>query len=215
MRKKNQKTIGLYLLPALPHGNRNIVLSNIYQSVRKFLHLGAMSSKHEFVGIANYLKMFEDKGILCGFEEQPDLYRNVGDMPDRDLIGHRQRFRSKVYEKGAELFRSVYFIPSLLMVTVVGITFKMIYSPSIGLINPLLELAGIDTSNIDLLGNAGSATYAIAAMSQWQYIGYTVILFIVAIQNIPEDLYEAADIDGANAIKKFSLSRCRRSRTRY
>ena len=110
---------------------------------------------------------------------------------------------AKFMRKAQNFFRSVYFIPSLLMVTVVGITFKMIYSPSIGLINPLLELAGIDTSNIDLLGNAGSATYAIAAMSQWQYIGYTVILFIVAIQNIPEDLYEAADIDGANAIKKF------------
>lgn len=89
------------------------------------------------------------------------------------------------------------------MVTVVGIAFQMIYSPSIGIVNPLLEMLGIDTSNIDLLGNAGSATYAIAGMSQWQYIGYTVILFVVAIQNIPSDLYEAAEIDGAGAVKKF------------
>ena len=69
--------------------------------------------------------------------------------------------------------------------------------------NPLLELIGINTENIDLLGNAGSATFSIAAMSQWQYIGYTVVLFVVAIQNIPADLYEAADIDGASALKKF------------
>ena len=61
----------------------------------------------------------------------------------------------------------------------------------------------INTENIDLLGNAGSATFSIAAMSQWQYIGYTVVLFVVAIQNIPADLYEAADIDGASALKKF------------
>lgn len=89
------------------------------------------------------------------------------------------------------------------MVTVVGIAFKMICSPSIGIMNPLLELIGINTENIDLLGNAGSATFSIAAMSQWQYIGYTVVLFVVAIQNIPADLYEAADIDGASALKKF------------
>ena len=79
----------------------------------------------------------------------------------------------------------------------------MMYSPSIGIINPLLEMLGISTAKIDLLGNAGSATYAIAAMSQWQYIGYTVILFIVAIQNVSGDIYEAADIDGASAVKKF------------
>lgn len=112
---------------------------------------------------------------------------------------------AKFMRKSQRFFQTVYFIPSLLMATVVGITFKMIYSPSLGIINPMLELIGINTSHIDLLGNARSATYAIVAMSQWQYIGYTVILFVVAIQNIPEDLYEAAAIDGALPLRSLCI----------
>ena len=110
---------------------------------------------------------------------------------------------SKFLRRWQSVFRTIYFIPSLLMVTVTGITFKMLYSPSIGLINPLLEKIGIDTSGIDILGNAGSAIFGVAAASQWQYIGYTVVLFIVAMQSISEDIYEAAEIDGANAIQRF------------
>ena len=101
------------------------------------------------------------------------------------------------------IFRTIYFIPSLLMITVTGITFKMLYSPTIGLINPLLELFGIDTSNIDILGNPESAIFGVAGASQWQFIGYTVVLFIVAMQNISDDIYEAAEIDGASGIQRF------------
>ena len=202
MRKKNQKTIGLYLLPALLMVIVILYFPIFINLFESFFNWGAMSSKHEFVGIANYLKMF-DKVFYVALKN--NLIFTVMSVICQIGISLviASVLEAKFMRKAQNFFRSVYFIPSLLMVTVVGITFKMIYSPSIGLINPLLELAGIDTSNIDLLGNAGSATYAIAAMSQWQYIGYTVILFIVAIQNIPEDLYEAADIDGANAIKKF------------
>ena len=110
---------------------------------------------------------------------------------------------NKFMRRWQSIFRTIYFIPSLLMITVTGITFKMMYSPTIGLINPLLELFGIDTSNIDILGNPESAIFGVAGASQWQFIGYTVVLFIVAMQNISDDIYEAAEIDGASGIQRF------------
>ena len=110
---------------------------------------------------------------------------------------------NKFMRRWQSIFRTIYFVPSLLMITVTGITFKMLYSPTIGLINPLLELFGIDTSNIDILGNPESAIFGVAAASQWQFIGYTVVLFIVAMQNISDDIYEAAEIDGASGIQRF------------
>lgn len=110
---------------------------------------------------------------------------------------------NKFMRRWQSIFRTIYFIPSLLMITVTGITFKMLYSPTIGLINPLLELFGIDTSNIDILGNPESAIFGVAGASQWQFIGYTVVLFIVAMQNISDDIYEAAEIDGASGIQRF------------
>lgn len=73
-------------------------------------------------------------------------------------------------------FRTIYFIPSLLMITVTGITFKMLYSPTLGLLNPILEKMGVDTSNIAVLADSKTAIWGVAAMSQWQFIGYTVVL---------------------------------------
>ncbi|BDF05469.1 carbohydrate ABC transporter permease [[Clostridium] hylemonae] len=203
MRKKNQKTIGLYLFPALLMVVVILYLPifiNLYES---FFSWGAMSTRHDFVGLANYIKMFKDEVFYVALKN--NLIFTVMSVIFQIGIALiiANALECKFMRKTQNFFRSIYFVPSLLMVTVVGIAFKMIASPSIGVINPLLEWVGIDASKIDLLGNAGSATFAIAAMSQWQYVGYTVILFIVAIQNIPAELYEAADIDGANAVKKF------------
>ncbi|KMZ52928.1 carbohydrate ABC transporter permease [Dorea sp. D27] len=203
MRKKNQRTVGLYLFPAL-----FIVIVVLYLPIfinlyESFFSWGAMTTKHEFVGLANYIKMFKDEVFYVALKNNVIfMVTSVVFQIGISLI-IANVLECKFMRRTQNFFRSIYFVPSLLMVTVVGIAFKMIVSPSIGVLNPLLELAGADASKIDLLGNAGSATYAIAAMSQWQYIGYTVILFIVAIQNIPGELYEAADIDGANAVKKF------------
>ncbi|WP_243126331.1 carbohydrate ABC transporter permease [[Clostridium] hylemonae] len=203
MRKKNQKTIGLYLFPALLMVIVILYLPifiNLYES---FFSWGAMSTRHDFVGLGNYIKMFKDEVFYVALKN--NLIFTVMSVIFQIGIALiiANVLECKFMRKTQNFFRSIYFVPSLLMVTVVGIAFKMIASPSIGVINPLLEWIGIDASKIDLLGNAGSATFAIAAMSQWQYVGYTVILFIVAIQNIPAELYEAADIDGANAVKKF------------
>lgn len=176
MRKDNKRTIALYMFPAilmivvllyLP------IFINLYES---FFSWGAMSSSHKFVGIGNYIKMFKDEVFYTALKNNMIfMIMSVIFQIGLSLI-IANTLESKFMRKTQNIFQSIYFIPSLLMVTVVGIAFKMICSPSIGIMNPLLELIGINTENIDLLGNAGSATFSIAAMSQWQYIGYTVVL---------------------------------------
>lgn len=203
MRNKNKKTIGLYLFPAMLMVIVILYLPifvNLYES---FFKWGAMSTKHTFTGIDNYIKLFKDDVFYVAVKNNMIfMVMSVLFQIGISLI-IASVLESKFMRKSQNFFRTIYFIPSLLMVTVVGITCKMIVSPSIGVVNPILGMLGIDASGIDLLGNAGTATFTIAAMSQWQYIGYTVILFIVAIQNVPESLYEAAEIDGAGAVKKF------------
>lgn len=177
MRKDNKRTIALYMFPAilmivvllyLP------IFINLYES---FFSWGAMSSSHKFVGIGNYIKMFKDEVFYTALKNNMIfMIMSVIFQIGLSLI-IANTLESKFMRKTQNIFQSIYFIPSLLMVTVVGIAFKMICSPSIGIMNPLLELIGINTENIDLLGNAGSATFSIAAMSQWQYIGYTVVPF--------------------------------------
>ena len=103
MRKKNQKTIGLYLLPALLMVIVILYFPIFINLFESFFNWGAMSSKHEFVGIANYLKMFEDKVFYVALKN--NLIFTV--MSVICQIGISLVIASvleKVYEKGAELF---------------------------------------------------------------------------------------------------------------
>jgi raffinose/stachyose/melibiose transport system permease protein len=99
--------------------------------------------------------------------------------------------------------RTVYFIPAAISITVAGILFSFIYNPQIGLLNRLLDALGLDSWKHAWLGEESTAIWSIIAMSQWQSIGYTAILFVVAIQRIPRELFEAARIDGAGPVRSF------------
>ncbi|HHV11521.1 MAG TPA: sugar ABC transporter permease [Clostridiales bacterium] len=203
MEKKNKKTIVMYLAPAMVMIIVFLYVPIIINFINSLFNWGALSPKRSFVGVTNYTKMFNDGVFWTAIRNNfifvvLSLICQIGVSLIIAALLEEQFMR-----RLQNIFRTIYFIPSLMMATVVGIVFKMIYSPTLGLVNPFLEAVGIDTSKIDLLGNSSSAIYAITVMSQWQYIGYMVILFVVAIQNIPEDLYEAAAIDGAGTVKRF------------
>lgn len=99
--------------------------------------------------------------------------------------------------------RTIYFIPATMSITVTGILFSFLYNPEIGLLNRLLGHLGLESWQHSWLGEEGTAIWGIIAMSQWQSIGYTAILFVVAIQRVPREYYEAASIDGAGKVRCF------------
>jgi raffinose/stachyose/melibiose transport system permease protein len=100
-------------------------------------------------------------------------------------------------------FRTVYFVPAVLSLTITGLLFQFMYNPQIGLVNGFLGAVGLDSWKHSWLGESATAIWAIIAMSQWQSIGYVMVLFIVAMQRIPRELYEAAYIDGASRPHAF------------
>ena len=101
------------------------------------------------------------------------------------------------------ILRSIYFIPSVISITVAGLLFAFIYNPRFGLLNRLLDFVGLDGWQHSWLGEQATAIWSIIAMSQWQSFGYTAVLFSVAIQRIPTELYEAARVDGAGPVRSF------------
>jgi raffinose/stachyose/melibiose transport system permease protein len=101
------------------------------------------------------------------------------------------------------VLRTIYFIPAAISITVAGILFSFIYNPQIGLLNRFLGFIGLDSWQRAWLGEESTAIWGIIAMSQWQSIGYTAILFVVAIQRIPRELFEAARMDGAGPVRSF------------
>lgn len=100
-------------------------------------------------------------------------------------------------------FRSVYFIPTVISITVVGLLFQFLYDPQMGLIDQLLAALGHANWARAWLGDERTAIWAVIAMSQWQSVGYLTLLFIVSIQRIPRELYEAAALDGASRMRIF------------
>ncbi len=202
-RKGSRKTAFIYLAPAMIVILVFLYLPIILNFINSLYKWGAMSTDVTYVGFKYYKELLQDETIKIAIKNNIVFAVMSVVFQIGVALVIAAVLESKFLRRWQSIFRTIYFIPSLLMVTVTGITFKMLYSPSIGLLNPLLEIIGMDTSNIDILGNAESAIFGVAAASQWQYIGYTVMLFIVAMQSISDDIYEASEIDGANAIQKF------------
>jgi len=98
------------------------------------------------------------------------------------------------------VFRAAYFFPVITSIIVIALIFNYLYA-TFGPINALLKTFGFN--EIDFLNNPKYALYAVAIMSIWAGFGYFMLLFLAALQSIPEDLYESAAIDGANALQRF------------
>ncbi|WP_255437497.1 carbohydrate ABC transporter permease [Thalassobacillus sp. CUG 92003] len=105
--------------------------------------------------------------------------------------------------KGMRFFRSVYFMPFLMSTVAIGILFIYIYDGNFGIINQFLGQIGLESWQRGWLGNEETAIWAVIATVCWQFAPFYMVLFRAAIVGIPEDLYEAADIDGASPRKKF------------
>ncbi|HKO57222.1 MAG TPA: sugar ABC transporter permease [Thermoanaerobaculia bacterium] len=98
-------------------------------------------------------------------------------------------------------FRTVYFVPVVTSLVAVSIVFKYLYHPRFGMLNRALAAIGIEGP--DWLGDPRWAMFSIILLAVWRGFGYTMIIFIAGLQNIPEELYEAARIDGAGPLRQF------------
>jgi multiple sugar transport system permease protein len=98
-------------------------------------------------------------------------------------------------------FRTVYFAPVVTSLVAVAIVFKYLYHPRFGILNRALSFLGIGA--IDWLGDPRLAMLSIILLAVWRGFGYTMIIFIAGLQNIPEELYEASRIDGAGVWRQF------------
>lgn len=103
--------------------------------------------------------------------------------------------------KGIVVFRTAFFIPVISSMVAVALLWRWIYNSQYGLLNYFLGLIGIPPQN--WLGNTKLAMPSLITMSVWKGLGYNMMIWLAALQGIPEDLYEAARIDGASKWQQF------------
>ena len=99
------------------------------------------------------------------------------------------------------LFRSIFFMPVVTTLVAVSIVWRYLYHPQYGLLNWALGALGVH--GVDWLGNPHWAMFAIILMTVWKNFGYNMLIFIAGLQSIPEELYEAAELDGASPWARF------------
>jgi raffinose/stachyose/melibiose transport system permease protein len=101
------------------------------------------------------------------------------------------------------LMRTLFFSPLIVPAVAVGLIWTLFYDPNFGALNSLLERAGLESLTRGWLGDPKLATFAIIAVSGWRYTGFHMMIMLAGLQAIPEDLYEAAVIDGATSWQSF------------
>jgi multiple sugar transport system permease protein len=99
------------------------------------------------------------------------------------------------------LLRVAYFLPVVTLPVAIGWIWKLLYNGDFGLINDALRLVGID--GIPWLANPHTAIFAISIVGVWMSIGYPIVLFVAALQSVPAELHEAAELDGAGPVRRF------------
>ena len=100
------------------------------------------------------------------------------------------------------LFRTVYFLPVVTTTAIVGVVMQFVFDPASGPFTAFLKAMGAE-SGIDFLGDSGTALVTAAAVYVWKFFGITMVYWLAALQTVPTELYEAARIDGAGAVKLF------------
>ncbi|MDX1699734.1 MAG: sugar ABC transporter permease [Melioribacteraceae bacterium] len=157
-------------------------------------------SNARFIGFGNYVNLFGDplfwKALTNTF-----LYVIIAaPLSIAVSLGAALMLNSKLI-KFKSIFRLTYFLPVVTTLIAVSIIWRFIYHPKFGILNYLLSILNVDA--IDWLGDPNIALPAIILMSVWKNFGYNMIIFIAGLQNIPQYLYEAADLEGASGWQKF------------
>jgi len=97
----------------------------------------------------------------------------------------------------SKFFRGIYFMPTVLSLVVVGLLFSFVFSPSQGLVNTLLRMMGSENPPV-WLGDSKIALFVLMGVTVWKEFGLSMFLFIAGLESIPDELFDAAKVDGAN-----------------
>jgi len=205
MRSRNDaRTAWFFLAPALTAIGVFFFLPVIAAFLMSFTDFDIYSLGNwqyaRFVGFKNYIQLVEDPLFWKALKNTLYFLLIGGPLSIAVSLGAALLVQSKLVKfKG--FFRLVYFSPVVTTLVAVAVVWRFIYHPRFGLLNYVLSLVGI--APVDWLGDPNWAMPAIILMAVWKNFGYNMIIFIAGLQNIPEELYEAASIDGAGKFQQF------------
>jgi len=156
-----------------------------------------------FVGLGNYQELLHDPLFWQSFWNTVffALANTVIKLPLSLLVAI---ILTRKWLRFTRFFRTIFFVPIILPVALAGQIFTLLLNPSNGALDSFLMGIGLIKQPIDLLGNENTALWAVVFISVWQIFGQYMLYWMAALQNVPEELYESAQIDRASAWQQFT-----------
>ncbi|WP_239712044.1 sugar ABC transporter permease [Paenibacillus sp. 19GGS1-52] len=187
------EVIGMLVIAVFP------LVFSLVLSLTEWNLVGGLSAIH-FIGLDNYINLFHDNRFIQGLKN--NVLFTIGTVPLTMLLGviFSAVIHKKLYAKA--YFKVAFFVPYICSTVAIAAVWQALYHPSKGPFNQLLMQIGISDPPRWLVDTSYSLI-AIMIIYVWQLLGYQIIIFLAGMTNIPEELYEAATIDGATGIQQF------------
>ena len=190
----------LYILPAFIFYILFVLFPLGDTLITSFTQWNGIGEK-KWIGLENYSKNLSNKKITSSIKHSFILIIFYSFLPI--IIGLLiAGIMIRVKIQGMATYRAILFLPQILSMIVVGISWRWIYAPK-GPLNSGLDFFGLENISRAWLGSFDFALPFVGLIGTWVMFGFTMILFIAGVQKIPTELYDAAKVDGAGAIAEF------------
>lgn len=167
-----------------------------------FTNATSLGLNNKFVGLDNYIYMFHDKSFIQALINTAKLMAVVPVITIFcSLVLAFVLNQCKLKEM--VLYRTLFYFPNIVSLTVVGIIWSFVFHPNVGIVNKILGAVGLESLQRSWLGDSKTALWCIAFTLLWQAAGYYMVMHIAAMDGISPEIYESATLDGASAWRKL------------
>ncbi len=191
----------LFLLPAIALIAVFTLVPFVESIVLSFQSWDGVSPDTPWVGVRNYDSAFTNVAFWASMKNVL-IFGAVGFVVGNG-VSMVMALAVNAIRKGRTVFRTIYYLPSVPSVVVVGMVFSAMLDPRSGVINKILGWIGLPFLQHDWLNDPNVAMLAVIGVFLWLHWGFGFILFLAGLQDIPKYLYEAAELDGARGWAKF------------
>ena len=192
----------LFLAPGLIIYSIVVVYPMIYSSWLSLFRWDGVAPTKVFVGLDNYVTLLTQNNVFWIALRNNAIWLVAALLlPTSTGLGLAILLNSKF--RGSHIFRSIFYFPSVLSLAVVGLIWTWIYHPDLGLLNQALRGVGLKAFTRNWLSDPNVALYPVIIAATWNAVGLPMLLFLAGLQTIPEELHEAAKVEGAGPIRRF------------
>ena len=167
-----------------------------------FTNATSLGLNNKFVWLHNYFYMCHDKSFIHALKNTAKLMAVVPVITIFcSLVLAFVLNQCKLKEM--VLYRTIFYFPNIVSLTVVGIIWSFVFHPNVGIVNKILGAVGLESLQRSWLGDSKTALWCIAFTLLWQAAGYYMVMHIAAMDGISPEIYESATLDGASAWRKL------------